>query len=319
LISWSSLMKEEMLWVEKYRPHKIEDCILPIVLKNIFSKYVSEKSVPNLLLSGRAGVGKTTVAKALLDELGYDYIVINSSKDGNIDTLRTEITQFASSVSMFGNRKYVILDEADYLNANSTQPALRNFIEEFSSNCGFIMTCNFPNRILEALRSRMVTIDFVVKTGEKATLMGQFAMRMMKILDAEGIAYDKDVLFQVIVNHFPDFRKTINELQGYAVSGKIDTGVLSTTKKDLAILVGHLKAKKLTDIRKWVGEHADEDALIIMRQLFDECDVHLQPASIALLILTINKYQYQHAFAADQEINLVALLIELSLEMEWKV
>ena len=311
-------MKDEYLWVEKYRPHTIDDCILPPRMKNILKQYVIQSNLPNLLLTGRAGVGKTTVARALLEELGYDYIVINSSLAGNIDTLRTEITQFASSVSMTGLRKYVILDEADYLNPQSTQPALRNFIEEYSGNCGFIFTCNFPNKILVPLRSRLVTVDFVVRAEEKPPLMGEFAKRMMGILDGEGVAYDKAALFEIIATHFPDFRKTINELQGYSVSGKIDSGILGRSKKDLDALVALLKSQKLADIRKWVGEHADEDSVVIFRQLFDACDQYVLAPSIPLLILTLNKGQYQHSFVADPEINLVAILIEVAMQTEWK-
>ena len=245
-------MREEFLWVEKYRPHKIADCVLPENLKNTFQKFVDDGNIPNLLLSGSAGVGKTTVARAMLDEINADYIVINGSMNGNIDTLRNDIRNFAATVSFGGGRKYVILDESDYLNANSTQPALRNFMEEFSSNCGFILTCNFVNRIIDPLHSRCSVIEFKIDAKEKATLAKEFLLRACDILTTEGITYDKKVLAEVIMKHFPDWRRVLNELQRYAASGNIDSGILASVDNvEIKELVKYLKACEFESMRKW--------------------------------------------------------------------
>jgi DNA polymerase III delta prime subunit len=312
-------MNEEFLWVEKYRPRTIEDTILPVELKTVFQQFVDQKNIPNLILSGSAGVGKTTVARAMLEELGCDYIVINGSMNGNIDTLRNEILNFASSVSLSGGRKYVILDEADYLNANSTQPALRNFMEEFSRNCGFILTCNFKNRIIEPLHSRCSVIDFKINKKDMAKLAVQFLKRTENILTLENIDFDKAVVAQVIQKHFPDWRRVLNELQRYSATGKIDSGILSNLQEiSLKELVGMLKGKDFSGIRKWVAENLDNDQNDVFRKLYNTCSEFLaNKQSEAQLILILAKYQYQAAFAADQEINLMACLTEMMIDLEY--
>ena len=313
------MTNDNPLWVEKYRPRKIADCILPAELKTTFQQFVDNKHVPNLLLAGGAGVGKTTVAKAMLEELGCDYIVINGSMNGNIDTLRNDILQFASSVSFTGGRKYVILDEADYLNANSTQPALRNFMEEYSGNCGFIMTCNFKNRIIEPLHSRCSVVEFKIAKSDLAKLAGQFFKRVESILAAEGVQYDKTVVAEVVKKHIPDWRRVLNELQRYSATGKIDSGILVNLQEvSLKELMTMLKERDFTNMRKWVGENVDNDADVIYRKIFDQANQYLTTSSVPMVILIIGKYQYQHAFAADSEINLVCCLTEIMMEAEWK-
>jgi len=240
---------QEFLWVEKYRPNRLEDCILPDELKNTFQQFINQQNIPNLLLSGSAGVGKTTVAKAMLEELGADYIVVNGSLHGNIDTLRTEIMNFATTVSFSEGRKYVILDEADYLNPQSTQPALRNFMEEYSKNCGFILTCNFKNRIIEPLQSRCSVIDFLFPKKLAPSLAGSFFTRVKTILDQEEVKYDEKVLAEIIQRHFPDWRRVLNELQRYSVNGKIDSGIFFNQKEaDIKSLFASLKKKTLTKL-----------------------------------------------------------------------
>jgi len=311
-------MREEFLWVEKYRPKTIEETILPIELKAVFQQFVDQQNIPNLILSGSAGVGKTTVARAMLEQLGCDYIVINGSMNGNIDTLRNEILNFASSVSLSGGRKYVILDEADYLNANSTQPALRNFMEEFSRNCGFILTCNFKNRIIEPLHSRCSVIDFKIGKKEMAKLAMQFMKRVSNILNSENIEFDKAVVAEVIQKHFPDWRRVLNELQRYSATGKIDSGILANLQQvSIKELVSMLKEKNFSGLRKWVGENLDNDQNSIFRQLYDTASEFLPPTDVAQLVLILGKYQYQAAFVADQEINLMACLTEIMINLEF--
>lgn len=312
-------MKEELLWVEKYRPKKIEDTVLPKDLKDTFQEFVSQDKIPNLLLTGRAGTGKTTVARAMLEELGHDYIVINGSLNGNIDTLRNEIRSFASSVSFSGGRKYVILDEADYLNPNSTQPALRNFMEEYSKNCGFILTCNFKNRIIEPLHSRCSVVEFKIPKDDKPKLAAQFFKRVCSLLSQEQVEYDQKVVAGVVEKYFPDFRRTINELQRYSVTGKIDSGILSNYKEEtLKEVLEHLKAKSFTNVRKWVGENSDVDTTTFFRSLYDTASEYLKPSSIPQLVLILAEYQYKAAFVADHEINLTACLTEIMVECEFK-
>ena len=312
-------MKQELLWVEKYRPRTIEDTILPKELKDVFNKFASDRFIPNLLLSGRAGIGKTTVARALLEEIGCDYIVINGSLNGNIDTLRNDIRSFASSVSLSGGRKYVILDEADYLNANSTQPALRNFMEEFSSNCGFILTCNFVNRIIEPLHSRCSVIEFKLPNVEKPKLASGFFRRLTDILTGEGVEFEPKAVAALVEKHFPDFRRTLNELQRYAATGKIDTGILTNHKEEnVKNLIGYLKEKSFTNVRKWVGENSDLDTAVFFRQLYDTSTDYMKPNSIPQLVLILADYQYKGAFVADQEINIAACLTEIMVECEFK-
>ena len=311
-------MLEEFLWTERYRPKTISETILPEVLKTTFQEFVNQGNIPNLLLSGSAGCGKTTVARAMLEELGCDYIVINGSMNGNIDTLRNEIMQFASSVSLTGGRKYVILDEADYLNPNSTQPALRNFMEEFSKNCGFILTCNFKNRIIEPLHSRCTVIDFRIKKTDLPQLASQMMKRLAGILETEGVEYDKAVLVELIKKHYPDWRRCINELQRYSATGKVDSGLLANISEvSYKSLVKYLKEKDFTSMRKWVAEHMDSDATSIFRTLYDTASQYLTKNSIPNLVMILAKYQYQQSFVADHEINLTACLVEMMVELEY--
>ena len=269
-------------------------------------------------MSGTAGVGKTTVARAMLEELECDYIVINGSMNGNIDTLRNEILNFASAVSLQGGRKYVILDEADYLNANSTQPALRNFMEEFSRNCGFILTCNFKNRIIEPLHSRCSVIDFKIGKKDMAKLAVQFLKRVTSILTTENVTNDKAVVAEVINKHFPDWRRVLNELQRYSATGAIDSGILANIQEiSLNELVTLLKEKNFTGIRKWVGENLDSDQNTIFRKLYDHCADFLVKSSVPALVLLLGRYQYQAAFSADAEINVMACLTEMMMELEF--
>jgi DNA polymerase III delta prime subunit len=312
-------MLEELVWTEKYRPHKISDTILPENLKNTFQQFINNKHIPNLLLSGKSGIGKTTVAKAMLDELGIDYIIINGSMNGNIDTLRNEIKDFATTMSFYGGRKYVIIDEGDFLNIQSTQPALRNFMEEYSSNCGFIITCNFKNKILEALRSRCSVIDFVISPADKPKLAMEFMKRLQYILDSENIKYDKKVLVELITVHFPDFRRTINECQRYSALGEINSGILSNFKDEsFKVLIDLLKKKSFSEMRKWVNDNSDIDPIVVMRTLYDESSNKIKSESIPNFVILTNEYQYKNAFCADSEINLVAYLTELMAELEWK-
>ena len=310
---------QEFLWVEKYRPNRLEDCILPDELKNTFQQFINQQNIPNLLLSGSAGVGKTTVAKAMLEELGADYIVVNGSLHGNIDTLRTEIMNFATTVSFSEGRKYVILDEADYLNPQSTQPALRNFMEEYSKNCGFILTCNFKNRIIEPLQSRCSVIDFLFPKKLAPSLAGSFFQRVKTILDQEEVKYDEKVLAEIIQRHFPDWRRVLNELQRYSVSGIIDVGILSNSSQNaFKSLISLLKGKQFSDMRKWVAQNIDSDPTSIMRQLYDSSSEVIKPSSIPQLVLLIGEYQYKSAFVADQEVNLVAFLTQVMADVEFK-
>lgn len=312
-------MNEEFLWVEKYRPKTIEQTILPAELKQVFQQFVDQKNIPNLILSGTAGVGKTTVARAMLEELECDYIVINGSMNGNIDTLRNEILNFASSVSLSGGRKYVILDEADYLNANSTQPALRNFMEEFSRNCGFILTCNYKNRIIDPLHSRCSVIDFKIGKKDMAKLAVQFLKRVTNILESEKIEYDKAVVAEVIQKHFPDWRRVLNELQRYSATGKVDTGILSNLQQtSIRELVTLMKDKNYTEVRKWVKNNLDTDVNVLYNEFYDSASDYFAPRSIPLLVVTTAKYQYQNAFSANPEINFAAYLAELMIEMDFE-
>lgn len=311
-------MNEEFLWVERYRPKTIEDTILPCDLKKTFQQFVDQKNIPNLILSGTAGVGKTTVARAMLEQLGCDYIVINGSMNGNIDTLRNEILNFASSVSLSGGRKYVILDEADYLNANSTQPALRNFMEEFSRNCGFILTCNFKNRIIEPLHSRCSVIDFKISKKVMAKLATQFFKRVTFILESEGVEYDQKVVAEVINKHFPDWRRVLNELQRYSATGKIDSGILVNLQEtSIKELVGLLKDQNYTEIRKWAKNNIDTDVNALYNQFYDISSEICSKNTAPVLVLNLAKYQYQNAFAANPEINFVAFLVEIMINCEF--
>ena len=312
----------ENLWVEKYRPRKIEDCILTNELKETFKQFINQKELPNLLLSGTAGTGKTTVARALCEELSVDYIIINGSDEGRqIDTLRNKIKNFASTVSLTetASHKVVILDEADYMNPESVQPALRNFIETFYKNCRFIFTCNYKNKILPALHSRCTVIDFAIANGNKVKLATQLMNRLCNILTEEVIEFDKKVLAELIQKYFPDFRRTINELQRYSVRGKIDSGILfSLTEADTKQLIAILKEKRFNDMRKWVINNLDKEPSSLFSNVYEILYKHLQPQSIPQAVLVIAGYQYKAAFVADQEINMVACLTEVMANCKFK-
>ena len=304
-------MRETFLWVEKYRPRTITDCILPESIKNTFIEFVGQKEIPNLLLSGGSGVGKTTVARALCDELHADYILINGSEESGIDVLRNKIKTFASTVSLQGGSKVVILDEADYLNPQSTQPALRGFIEEFHRNCRFIFTCNFKNRIIEPLHSRCSVIEFKIN-GNKIMLAEQFMERVDQILKAEKIGFDDAVVAELIMKHFPDWRRVLNELQRYSVSGTIDSGILvNISEVNLKELMTHLKNKEFTKVRKWVVDNIDNDPVKVFRKLYEKMYEFMKPESIPNAVIVLGEYQYKSAFVADQEINLLACLTEI--------
>jgi DNA polymerase III delta prime subunit len=311
-------MLEEFIWSLKYRPKTVQNTILPETTKKTFQKFVDDKLVPSLLLNGPPGCGKTTIAMAMLDELECDYIIINGSMNGNIDTLRNEILQFASSVSLSGGRKYVIIDEADYLNANSTQPALRNFMETFSKNCGFILTSNYKNRIIKEIHSRCSVIDFKIEKKDLPDLANQFMKRTIEILNLEEIMFDKAVLAEVIKKHMPDWRRVLNELQKYAATGAIDSGILSDFQEvSIRELMSFLKSKDFTSMRKWVAENSDVDITQLYRKIYDNLASYVTKGSIPQAVLVIGKYQYQSSFCADQEINNVCCLTEIMVESEW--
>ena len=308
----------QFLWVEKYRPSRIEDCILPEQVKEQFQQFISKGEVPNLLLSGSAGTGKTTIARALCNELGCDYIVINGSDEGRqIDTLRTKIKQFASAVSFEGKTKVVILDEADYMNRDSVQPALRAFIETFSENCRFIFTCNYANRLIEPLHSRTTVIDFKLAPSDRPVLASKFLKRMEYILGTEGVDFSQRVLAELLNKHFPDYRRVINELQRYSVGGKIDEGILSNFQEiNAKALVESLREKDWKKMRQWIANNVDTDPQAIFRQIYDILLPEVK--GIPHLVLLIANYQYKAAFVADQEINLTACLTEIMANVEFK-
>lgn len=311
-------MSEEFLWVEKYRPRTVDDTILPKSLKNTFGQIVKGGELPNMMFTGTAGIGKTTVAKALCNQLDLDYLVINGSEEGNIDTLRGKIKQFASSVSLQGGYKVVILDEADYLNPQSTQPALRGFIEEFSNNCRFILTCNFKNRIIEPLHSRCSVIEFNIGKKDLPPLMAQFMKRAESILDGEGVPYEKPVLAELIMKYCPDWRRVLNELQRYSVSGSIDTGILvSLQEASMEGLMNDLKNKNFKGMRQWVVNNIDVEPAALFRKIYDNMTDYVKPQSIPQLVLILADYQYKNSFVADHELNFVACMTEIMAGVEF--
>jgi DNA polymerase III delta prime subunit len=314
-------MSKDFLWVEKYRPKKIEDCVLPDETKKTFKEFVEKGEIPNLLLAGPPGIGKTTIAKALCNELGVDFYVINGSDEGRfLDTVRTQAKNFASTVSLqaTGKHKVIIIDEADNT-GNDVQLLLRANIETFYNNCRFIFTCNYKNKIIEPLHSRCAVIDFTIKGKEKTKLAGSFFKRLQNILDEESIQYDQKVLAELVKKYFPDFRRVLNECQRHSVGGKIDTGILATFS-DIAVneLIKNLKEKNFAEVRKWVVSNLDNDSSVLLRRVYDACYSCLSPQSIPAAVLVIAKYQYQSAFVADQEINILAALTELMVECSFK-
>ena len=308
-----------LLWVEKFRPDSIEDCVLPVETKKVFQNIVDTGEVPNLLLTGTSGIGKTTVAKALCNQLGCDWLMINGSNEGRmIDTLRTTITNYASTVSFSGGKKIIIIDEADYMNKDSVQPAMRGLIEEFSNNCRFFFTCNYKNKILPSLHSRCSVIDFKINREDKPELAKKFSEIAMKLLDSENIKYKPDVVAKLVVRYFPDFRRVLNELQNNAVSGKIDASVLeASSNENFNQLIGFLKAKDFTQMRKWVAQNIDNDHVGLYRQVYDSMFSNIKKQSVPDAVLIIADYSYKSAFVADQEINMVACLTELMMNSEF--
>jgi DNA polymerase III delta prime subunit len=310
---------EEFLWTEKYRPQTIEDCVIPERIKGVFQEFVNTKSIPNLMLTGTAGVGKTTVALAMCQEIGLNHIFINSSEERGIDTLRNKIKTYASTVSLTGGRKVIILDEADYITPEA-QAALRGSIEEFSNNCTFILTCNYKSRLIDAIHSRCSIIDFTLHQSEKPKMASLFFSRLVSILEKENVSFDKKALIEIIKKFFPDYRRTINELQRYSKTGSIGAGVVAqiTDIRGIADLVRHLKDKNFSEMRKWVIHNLDVDHNIFYRKIYDSLFEYLKPETIPQAVIILSKYQYQSAFVADQEINLVACLTEIMVECDFQ-
>jgi DNA polymerase III delta prime subunit len=310
---------EDFLWVEKYRPKTIEECVLPDALKQTLLEFISKGDIPNLILSGGPGIGKTTAAKAMLDELGLTYMFINGSEESGIDVLRTKIKNFASTVSLHGGRKYLILDEADYLNPQSTQPALRGFIEEFHKNCGFILTCNYKNRLIPPLHSRCSVVDFTVPKSEKKELAEQFFRRVMNVLVVEEVKFEPKAVAEVINKFFPDWRRVLNELQRYSVSGKIDAGILvDISEVNIKELMQSMKQKEFTNVRKWIVNNIDNDPTRLFRRLYDNLYDYMDGSSIPHVVVILGEYQYKAAFVADQEINMLACLTEIMARGKFK-
>ena len=307
------------LWVEKYRPKSIDACVLPKNLKDTFSEFVKDKHIPNLILSGSSGVGKTTVAKAMLDEIGATSMMINGSEESGIDILRTKIKNFASTVSLEGGRKYLIIDEADYLNPQSTQPALRGFMEEFHKNCGFILTCNYKNRLIPPLHSRCSIVDFIIPNEQKPKLASRFFARVGDILNSENVEFEPKAVAELMNKFFPDWRRVLNELQRYSTSGKIDAGVLvNLSESNINELMQYLKEKEFTNVRKWIVDNLDNDSVRIFRTIYDSLYHYMDGSTIPHVIHIIAEYQYKAGFAADQEINLLACMTEIMRDAKFK-
>ena len=312
-------MRDTFLWVEQYRPKTVDECILPKTLKTQLQSYVDKQDISNLILSGGPGVGKTTAARAMLEQIGATYMFINGSEESGIDVLRTKIKNFASTVSLDGGRKYLILDEADYLNPQSTQPALRGFMEEFHSNCGFILTCNYKNKLIAPLHSRCGVVDFTIPKSEKAGLAGQFFKRAISILQENEIKYNEKVVAELINKYFPDWRRILNELQRYSVSGEIDAGILvNLGEKSVKELMGMMKNKEFTNVRKWVVENIDNDPDTLFRAVYDNLYEYLDSSTIPHVVVILGEYQYKNAFVADAEINMVACLTEIMARGKFK-
>jgi DNA polymerase III delta prime subunit len=311
---------DQFLWVEKYRPQKIDDCVLPESLKTTFKQFITQGEIPSFLFTGTAGVGKTTVAKALCNEIGAEYIMINGSDEGRtIDTLRFTIKNFASTVSLTDAKKVIIIDEADYMNPTSVQPALRSFIEEFSNNCRFIFTCNFKNRIIEPLHSRCAVIDFKIESSEKPKIAAAFYRRIVDILTAEAVEFDSKVVAELVTKHFPDFRRVLNELQRYSASGKIDSGILvNLSDESFKDLIKQIKNKDYNGVRKWVGKNTDIDTAVLFNDLYDTASENIEPATIPNLVLILADYQYKAAFVANQELNIMAAMTEIMMQCKFK-
>ena len=310
---------KDFLWVEKYRPKRIDSCVLPDHLKDTLSKFVVQGDIPNLILSGGPGVGKTTVARAMLEELNLTYMFVNGSEESGIDVLRTKIKNFASTVSLHGGRKYLILDEADYLNPQSTQPALRGMIEEFHKNCGFILTCNYKNRLIPPLHSRCSVIDFNIPKSERQQLAADFLNSAIEMLTNEGIEYEKKVIAELIFKHFPDWRRIVNELQRYSVSGTIDAGILvNISDANIDELIHSMKNKEFTNVRKWVVDNLDMDHVRLYRYIYDHLHKFLDGSCVPHIVVILAEYQYKAAFVADQEINMLACLTEIMARGKFK-
>jgi len=313
------MAKDDMLWVEAYRPRTVAECVLPDRIKKTFQEYVNKKHIPNMMLTGSAGVGKTTAAMAMCDEIGLNYMMINSSNENGIATLRNKVITYASSLSLTGGSKVIILDEADYLTAEM-QAALRGTIEEFSSNCTFILTCNFKSKLIEAIHSRMTVVDFTLTNKEKPVMAGAFFKRLKEILLDREVKFTEPALAQVVQLYFPDYRRTLGELQRLSVFGTIDETVLSQVSdvRNVKELVGFLKDKNFKEVRSWVVENGDVDPKRIFRKIYDSLYEYMDPSSIPIAVLLIAKYQYQSSFVADSEINILAMLTEIMIECEFK-